>query len=133
MQHINANIKEVKATTLKFSKPAAATTYTKDDISDVRFPKVSAAASAHKKITASGRDRGTEPPRVHATEQTVSYRQEIRDDHRHQPVTRRPPEKELDPLSSFMMLRSQQTTPVTAATQSSAGTPGTDPAANVEM
>uniref|UniRef100_A0A8D3DFF4 Uncharacterized protein n=2 Tax=Scophthalmus maximus TaxID=52904 RepID=A0A8D3DFF4_SCOMX len=123
MQHINANIKEVKATTLKFSKPAAATTYTKDDISDVRFPKVSAAASAHKKITASGRDRGTEPPRVHATEQTVSYRQEIRDDHRHQPVTRRPPEKELDPLSSFMMLRSQQTTPVTAATQSSAGTP----------
>ncbi|AWP07461.1 Hypothetical protein SMAX5B_010343 [Scophthalmus maximus] len=88
MQHINANIKEVKATTLKFSKTAAATTYTKDDISDVRFPKVSAAASAHKKITASGRDRGTEPPRVHATEQTVSYRHEIRDDHRHQPHQR---------------------------------------------
>lgn len=37
---------------------------------------------------------------------------------------RRPPQKHLDPLSTFMMLRSQQMSPVTAALQSCVSTPG---------
>ncbi|XP_068577022.1 protein shortage in chiasmata 1 ortholog [Cebidichthys violaceus] len=42
------------------------------------------------------------------------------------PVTRRPPVKDLDPLDTFMVLRSQQTAAVTEAPQSSAPAPNVD-------
>ncbi|XP_070689528.1 protein shortage in chiasmata 1 ortholog [Pempheris klunzingeri] len=52
---------------------------------------------------------------AHISEQAASPRPNTRDNHRH------PTESGLDPLSTFMILRSQQTAPVSAACQSLTG------------
>ncbi|XP_044051343.1 protein shortage in chiasmata 1 ortholog [Siniperca chuatsi] len=95
---VNTNNKDVK--------PAATT---KDEVSDKRFPEVAD-------------DCKTEQS-THTPEQATSSRLNSRDNHRGLLVTRRPPEKDLDPLSTFMILRSQQTAPVTATPQSLVSTP----------
>ncbi|CAB1426361.1 unnamed protein product [Pleuronectes platessa] len=116
------NNKEVKPATVTLSKPAAVSN-TKEEMSNVRFFEVTALSSARKNNRDTGvYDCETEQS-VHAPEQIVSSPPIIRDNHRPQQVTRRPPEKELDPLSTFMALRSQQMAPVTAAPQSSASSP----------
>ncbi|XP_047197297.1 protein shortage in chiasmata 1 ortholog [Hippoglossus stenolepis] len=125
MLNVNMNNKEVKPATLTLSKPAAASN-TKEEISNVRFFEVAALSSALQN-NRDTYDCKTEQS-VHTPEQTVSSPPIIRDNHRHQQVTSRPPEKELDPLSTFMALRSQQVAPVTAAPvtaapQSSASSP----------
>uniref|UniRef100_A0A3B4VMN0 Shortage in chiasmata 1 n=1 Tax=Seriola dumerili TaxID=41447 RepID=A0A3B4VMN0_SERDU len=119
---VNTNNKDVKKpATVLFSKPAAATN-TKDDISVVRFSEVAAVSSARKNDTNTCRDDCKTKQSAHTPEWTVSSRVNIRDSHRGV-VTRRPPEKDLDPLSTFMILRSQQTAPLTGASQSSASSP----------
>ncbi|XP_068994580.1 protein shortage in chiasmata 1 ortholog [Embiotoca jacksoni] len=102
--------------TNKEVQPAAATS-TKDDISDERCSEVT--SRFHKNINTSNDDCETEPS-ARISEQTVSSGPNIRDGRRGPLFTRRPPEKDLDPLSTFMMLRSQQAAPVTATPQSSA-------------
>ncbi|XP_071339672.1 protein shortage in chiasmata 1 ortholog isoform X2 [Trachinotus anak] len=121
MNNFNTNKKEVQPATLLFLKPAAATN-TQDEISDVRVSEVAAMSSVRKNKTNAGRDDCKTEQSVHAPECTVSSRLNIRDSHRGL-VTSRSPEKDLDPLSNFMILRSQQTAPVTAAAQSSACSP----------
>ncbi|XP_070759887.1 protein shortage in chiasmata 1 ortholog [Enoplosus armatus] len=96
-------------------KPAATT---KDEVSDKRFPEVAALSSAHKT-----KDDCKTEQSAHTPEQAASSRLNIRDNHRRLPVTRRPPEKDLDPLSTFMILRSQQTAAVAATPQSFVSTP----------
>ncbi|XP_056233081.1 protein shortage in chiasmata 1 ortholog isoform X2 [Seriola aureovittata] len=118
----NTNNKDVKKpATVLFSKPAAATN-TKDDISVVRFSEVADVSSARKNHTNTVRDDCKTKQSAHTPEWTASSRVNIRDNHRGV-VTRRPPEKDLDPLSTFMILRSQQTAPLTGTSQSSASSP----------
>uniref|UniRef100_UPI0037E8A9FC protein shortage in chiasmata 1 ortholog n=1 Tax=Semicossyphus pulcher TaxID=241346 RepID=UPI0037E8A9FC len=108
--------------TFNTNKPSA-TTSNKDEVSDTRFSEVSAVVSAQKNDIDTGGD-GCEPHQgVHAPQQAVSSRLNVRDEHRGPLVTRRPPEKDLDPLSTFMMLRSQQTAPAAAALQTSDSAP----------
>ncbi|XP_060927905.1 protein shortage in chiasmata 1 ortholog [Limanda limanda] len=122
MHNVNMNNKEVKPATLTLSKLAAVSN-TKEEISNVRFFEVAALSSARKNNRdTGGYDCETEQS-FQTPEQTLFSPPIIRDNHRHQQVTRRPPEKELDPLSTFMALRSQQMAPVTAAPQSSASSP----------
>ncbi|XP_053277060.1 protein shortage in chiasmata 1 ortholog [Pleuronectes platessa] len=122
IHNVNMNNKEVKPATLTLSKPAVVFN-TKEEMSNVRFFEVTALSSARKNNRDTGvYDCETEQS-VHAPKQIVSSPPIIRDNHRPQQVTRRPPEKELDPLSTFMALRSQQMAPVTAAPQSSASSP----------
>lgn len=111
MLTVNKHDKEVKAESLLFSKPAATT---KDEVS---------AVFSAREIEA-GRDGCTTVQSDHVLEQVASSRLNIRDNHRGLLVRTRPPEKSLDPLSTFMMLRAQQTAPVGATSQSSASTPG---------
>lgn len=111
MHTVNTTNKEVKPATLMLSKPADTD---KDGVSDKRFSEAAAVSFARKVNT--GRDARQTEQSAHIPEQAVSSRLNIRDNHR------RPPEKDLDPLSTFMMLRSQQTAPVTAAHQSAPGT-----------
>lgn len=88
-------------------KPAATT---RDEISDKRFSDIVAVFSAHK-INTEGYDQKTEQS-INTSKKTVSSTVKIGDNHKH------PPKKDLDPLSTFMILRSQQTAPVTATSQS---------------
>ncbi|XP_040010710.1 protein shortage in chiasmata 1 ortholog isoform X2 [Xiphias gladius] len=115
MHTVNTNNKGVKPTSLIFSKPATAAN-TKNETSDERFSEVAATSSACKSDTSTGGDNCN-------NKLTVSSGLNIRDNRRGLPVTRHPPEKDLDPLSTFMILRSQQTAPDTAAPQSSASAP----------
>lgn len=120
MHSVDTNVQQVKPAPVIFSKPSAAS----DEKSDVvlRFSEVASTFSVHKNNTNTGRDDWKAEQSVHTPpEQTVSLRLNVRDGHRG--LTRRPPKKDLDPLSTFMMLRSQQT--VTAAPQGSASTAGT--------
>ncbi|XP_069379560.1 protein shortage in chiasmata 1 ortholog [Paralichthys olivaceus] len=119
MHNVNMNNKEVKPATLTLLKPAAVSN-TKDNISNPRFFDVAALSSALKNNRDTGGDDCETEQSVHTPEQTVSSIPIIRDNHRHQQVTRRSPENEIDPLSTFMVLRSQQMAPVTAVLQSSA-------------
>lgn len=112
MHTVNTNNKEVKPATLIFSKPAAIT-HAKDEVSDKRFLEVAARFPARKNDVDTSRDDCR-------TERSVVS---SRDDHRGPLDKRRPSEKDLDPLSTFMILRSQQMAQVTATPQSS--TPGT--------
>ncbi|XP_059192347.1 protein shortage in chiasmata 1 ortholog isoform X2 [Centropristis striata] len=101
MHRVNTNMKEVKP---------AATNNTRDDVSDKTFLEVAAKFSAPTNDVNAGRDdRKKEQSHV-----------SFRDDHTGLLATRRPPGKDLDPLSTFMRLRSQQTSPTPAAPQSSA-------------
>lgn len=111
MHTVNTNIKEVKPATVIFSKPAATT----KDASDRK--RSSEVVSSARKIDA-GRDDCKTEPRVHVPQEAASSRLNIRDNHR------RPPEEDLDPLSTFIMLRSQQIPPVTATPLSLTRTPG---------
>lgn len=106
---------DVKPAAVMFSKPAAATTNTTEKVSHKKFPEVAAMSSARSSIDCRTEQDG------HIPESTVSSRL----NNRGPLVKRLPPEKELDPLSTFMILRSQQKAPVTEAPQSSASTSGT--------
>uniref|UniRef100_A0A4W6ECT2 Shortage in chiasmata 1 n=1 Tax=Lates calcarifer TaxID=8187 RepID=A0A4W6ECT2_LATCA len=117
----NTTNKEEQTATVIFSKPAAVTANTRDDIYKVRFSEVTGLSSARKNDT--NRDNWKAKQSTHTPEQTESSTLKIRDNHSGLLVTRRPPEKDLDPLSTFMILRSQQTAPVTAAPQGSARSP----------
>ncbi|XP_037632604.1 protein shortage in chiasmata 1 ortholog isoform X2 [Sebastes umbrosus] len=104
MQTVNTNNKDVKP---------AATTNTKDEVSDKRLLEVAAMFCARKNdINTFRSDCMTEQSAVSS-----------RDDHRGVLVARRPPEKDLDPLSTFMILRSQQRA---ATPQSSTPAPNMD-------
>ncbi|XP_040898476.1 protein shortage in chiasmata 1 ortholog [Toxotes jaculatrix] len=121
MHAVNTNSnKDVKSASLIFSIPAASTN-TRDEISGVRFSEVAAVSSACKNDT--GGDDCKREQSSHTPVQTVSSRLNIRDDHRRLPVNKHVPERDLDPLSTFMILRSQQKAPVTTASQSSTSTP----------
>ncbi|XP_030274242.1 protein shortage in chiasmata 1 ortholog isoform X4 [Sparus aurata] len=97
-------------------KPAATN---KDEISDKRFSDIVAVFSAHK-INTEGYDHKTEQS-INTPEKTVPSTVKIRDNHKH------PPKTDLDPLSTFMILRSQQTAPVTATSQSLTSTAAAPP------
>lgn len=106
---VNTNEKEVKCET--FLNPAAST---KD--------KVSTVFSAHEVDT--GRNSCQTVGSTKILEQVVASRLNFRDNHRGLLTKRCLPEKNLDPLSAFMMLRAQQTAPVNATPQSTVCTPG---------
>ncbi|XP_026176904.1 protein shortage in chiasmata 1 ortholog [Mastacembelus armatus] len=100
---------EVNPEIVIIPKPAA-NTDNKYEISGERFPEVAAMSFASKNVSSMGRDDFDTKPSSLTTKQAVSGRLNSR-------IMRRPPEKDLDPLSTFMILRSQQTAPVTAALQ----------------
>ncbi|XP_078105996.1 protein shortage in chiasmata 1 ortholog [Sander vitreus] len=112
MHTVNTLNKEVKPATLIFSKPAAIT-HAKDEVSDQRFLEVAARFPARKNNVDTSRDDCR-------TERSVVS---SRDDHRGPLDKRQPSEKDLDPLSTFMILRSQQMARVTATPQSSTPAP----------
>ena len=93
---VNTNKKEVKPPTLTFSRPAA--------VSDQRFPEVSFQMFSARKYP----ERSAVPPRG---------------DSRGLLAHRRGPEEDLDPLSTFMMLRSQQTAPQRSPPSGAPGAP----------
>ncbi|CAK6959730.1 protein shortage in chiasmata 1 ortholog [Scomber scombrus] len=103
---VNTN-KEVKPAVLMFPKPET-TTKTKHGVTDKMFSEVVSISSARKNDTSY---TGREVCESHSQLSDVPSRPNIRDDHRGVLVSRRPPEKDLDPLSTFMMLRSQQRSP----------------------
>nr|XP_033475528.1 protein shortage in chiasmata 1 ortholog [Epinephelus lanceolatus] len=105
MQAVNTDNKEVKSTP-----------NIRDQVSDKRFSEVAAMFSARKNVLNMGRDD-------YKVEQRAAS---LRDYPRGPLVKRRPPEKDLDPLSTFMLLRSQQTAPVTTTPQSSTPEPNVD-------
>lgn len=120
MHSVDINIQQVKPAPVIFSKPSPAS-HEKSDVV-LRFSEVTSTFSVRKNDTNTERDDWKVEQSIHTPpEQTVSLRLNVGDGHRS--LTRRPPKKDLDPLSTFMMLRSQQT--VTAAPQSSASTAGT--------
>ncbi len=112
MHAVNTSNNEVKPATIIFSKPAAPT---KDEASDKK--RSSEVVFSARKIDA-GRDDCKTEQRAHVPHQAASFRLNIRDNHR------RPPEEDLDPLSTFMILRSQQKPTVTATPPSFSRTPG---------
>lgn len=95
---VNTNNKEVKpATTSKI----------KHEITEM-YSEVAARSSARKNdISHTGRD----VCESQLEQSDVPSRLNTRDNHGGFLVSRRPPVKDLDPLSTFMMLRSQQTPP----------------------
>lgn len=96
----------------------AATTNTRDKVS--QFLHTAAVSSALSSIN-TGRDDCRTKQDGHIPKPAVSSRL----NNRGLLDMRRPPEKELDPLSTFMILRSQQKAPVIEAPESSANTSGT--------
>ncbi|KAM9360190.1 protein shortage in chiasmata 1 ortholog [Symphorus nematophorus] len=106
MHTVATNDKEVKPANLIGSKTAAST---KDEVSDNRFSEVAAMISAYKDDMNTGRGNCKTEQSAYTPEQVVSSRLNTRDNYK------LPPEKELDPLFTFMILRSQQRAPVTAA------------------
>lgn len=112
---VNTN-KEVKPAALMFPKPETLTK-TKHGVTDKMFSEVVSISSARKNdISHTGRDVCESQSQL----SNVPSRLNIRDDHRGILVSKRPREKDLDPLSTFMMLRSQQRSP-----QSCVNTAGT--------
>lgn len=101
-------------------KPAACTDTT-DKVAHGLFPEVEVVSSTCSNINTGRADCKTKQ-NGHIPEPAVSYRQSDQS----VLVMRRPPEKEFDPLSTFMILRSQQKTPVTERPQSAANTPGSE-------
>ncbi|KAG8011879.1 protein C9orf84 [Nibea albiflora] len=124
MHSVNTDSKEVKSATSIFSKSAAAT---RDDFLDETFSEVEAVLPAHKMDT--GRDDRKTEQSAHTLGLAAPSRLNISDNHS-QMLTRRPPEKDPDALSIFMLLRSQQRAPVTTATLQSSSS--TDPAPQVD-
>ncbi|XP_051807077.1 protein shortage in chiasmata 1 ortholog [Acanthochromis polyacanthus] len=95
---------------------SAASTSSKDEET---FSGAAATSSAQTYFINTGENDWKTEENVHISEQTVSSR----DDHTGLLFTRRPPEKDLDPLSTFMMLRSQQAAPVTVTAPGSDNSP----------
>jgi len=111
MHTANANHKAVKPAPLLFSHSAATTT--RDGVSEGRFLEDPGVVSARKTEQSAG---------------STAHR------HRCPQFMRRPPEEELNPLATFMLLRSRHTAPATEASQSSTpGTLGNDCAHTVEV
>ncbi|XP_075961127.1 protein shortage in chiasmata 1 ortholog [Anarhichas minor] len=115
MHAVHTNNKEVKHAPVTFYK-FAANADTKDEVSNERFLDGAAMFPARKS------DISTRRGDCKAEQSAVS----TGDRHRCVPVTRRPPQKDLDPLATFMILRSQQTASVTEAPQSSTPAPNVD-------
>ncbi|XP_053181467.1 protein shortage in chiasmata 1 ortholog [Scomber japonicus] len=106
MHAVNTN-KEVKPAALMFPKPETLTK-TKHGVTDKMFSEVVSISSARKNdIRPTGRDVSESQSQL----SNVPSRPNIRDNHRGILVSKRPREKDLDPLSTFMMLRSQQRSP----------------------
>uniref|UniRef100_A0A668UJC5 Shortage in chiasmata 1 n=2 Tax=Oreochromis aureus TaxID=47969 RepID=A0A668UJC5_OREAU len=102
-------------------KPAAVTS-TRYDIGGKKFSEVASCSSAHKKgIGRQGHDCQMELG-ANISKEAVASTLNTRDDDRGLLFARNPPELDLDPLATFMMLRSQQITPVSASPQSSGST-----------
>ncbi|XP_042344529.1 protein shortage in chiasmata 1 ortholog [Plectropomus leopardus] len=102
MPTLNTNNKEIKSTC-----------NTKDEVSHKRFPEAAASFSASMSVIGAGQDDCR-------MEQTAAS---SRDDPRGLLVKKCLPEKDIDPLSTFMLLRSQQTAAATATPQSSPPAP----------
>lgn len=111
MLTVSTSDKEENLERLMFSLPAATT---KDEISTV---------SAAPKIDT---DRGgcETVQSIHISKLVESSRLNIRDDYSNQLVWRCPPERTLNPVSTFMMLRAQQTTSDNATPQKLASSSG---------
>ncbi|KAM7019117.1 protein shortage in chiasmata 1 ortholog [Tautogolabrus adspersus] len=99
----------------------AATSYSKDK--DEAFPEVSALSSALKNSIQTCQDDRKIEHSTHTSQQAASSRLNIRDNGRGPQVMRLPPKEDLDPLSTFMRMRSQQTAPAASAAQTSAKAP----------
>ncbi|XP_027133830.1 protein shortage in chiasmata 1 ortholog isoform X2 [Larimichthys crocea] len=115
MHSVNTDNKDVKS-----AKPAAAT---RDEVLDETFSEIEAVLSAHKIDT--GRDDCKTEQSAHTLGLAVSSRLNIRDNHS-QLLTRRPPEEDPDPLSIFMILRSQQRAPTLATLSNTEPAPQVD-------
>lgn len=95
---------------------------TKYDIDGKKFSEVASWSSAHKKDIRQGHDCQMElSANISGEASTLN----TRDDDRGLLLARNPPELDLDPLATFMMLRSQHIAPVSASPQSSGSTAGT--------
>uniref|UniRef100_A0AAQ5WVV6 Protein shortage in chiasmata 1 ortholog n=1 Tax=Amphiprion ocellaris TaxID=80972 RepID=A0AAQ5WVV6_AMPOC len=105
---------------------SAATTSSKDE---ERFSGAASTSSAQTYVINAGENDCKTEEKVHVSEQTASFR----DDHRGLLFMRRPPEEDLDPLSTFMMLRSQQAAPVTETPPASANSPDSQQRAYSEL
>lgn len=111
--------------TLNKDVKSAPVTSTKYDIGGKKFSEVASWSSAHKKgISRQGHDCQMELS-ANMSEEAVASTLNTRDDDRGLLFARNPQELDLDPLATFMMLRSQQITPVSASPQSSGSTAGT--------
>ncbi|XP_041643349.1 protein shortage in chiasmata 1 ortholog [Cheilinus undulatus] len=111
LQPVNRDNKEVKH---------AANYNTKDQ--QERLSEVSTMSSAHKSSINIVSDDFKIEQSTHTLQQAASPRLNLRDNPRGPSATRRPPEKDSDPLYAFMTLRSQQTAPAVGATQNSVNT-----------
>ncbi|KAM9858575.1 protein shortage in chiasmata 1 ortholog [Aulostomus maculatus] len=97
------------------AKPVSATD---DKITAKMFPGVLPIYSAGENVIGlTGRDvcKSQSERSDNIIERDIPSRLKVRDDHRGILGARHPPQKHLDPLSTFMMLRSHQISPVTAA------------------
>ncbi|KAK2901796.1 hypothetical protein Q8A73_011542 [Channa argus] len=112
---------KVRPANIKFSKTSA-TTNAKYKVSAKMFTEVEAVSSAHNNNINTNEDNFRTEQSSHVPEQPVSFRLNDRD----LLVKRRPPEKELDPLSIFMMLRSHHKVVVTSVPQPSSPAPEVD-------
>ncbi|XP_034548971.1 protein shortage in chiasmata 1 ortholog isoform X2 [Notolabrus celidotus] len=102
---------------------SAALNNIKDKVSPEKIAEVSALPSADKGIIRAGRDVRKTEQRPLTPQQAASSRLDIREDHRGLLGERRPPEKDVDPLSTFMMLRFQLKSLAAAEAQTSVCAP----------
>uniref|UniRef100_A0A8P4GRS3 Protein shortage in chiasmata 1 ortholog n=1 Tax=Dicentrarchus labrax TaxID=13489 RepID=A0A8P4GRS3_DICLA len=116
---VNTFLMHTVSTNNKEVKPAATI---KEEYPDKSRTEVAATFSVCKDDINTGRDECKTEQSTHTPEQAASSRLNIRDNHSSLLNTRRPPEKDLDPLSTFIILRSQQRAPATGTPQSSAST-----------
>lgn len=111
MLTVSTSDKEEKSESLMFSLSAATT---KDEISTVLpAPKIDTGRGGCETVQS-----------IHISQQVASSRLNIRDNQSDQLVWRCPPERNLDPVSTFMMLRAQQTASVNATPQNLASSSG---------
>lgn len=124
---ITTNYEKEKPGASIFSEPAT-TVKTRDESAGKMFSVSALISSAHTDTSChKDRDKSEHQPEQSAPnpEQAVPSSLSVRDNHIGLLITRHPPGKDLDPLSSFMMLRSQQTAAIPGAAQSCVSIPGT--------
>ncbi|XP_076007238.1 protein shortage in chiasmata 1 ortholog [Genypterus blacodes] len=122
---ITTNYENEKSGTSIFSEPATSVK-TGDERAGKMFSVSALTSSARmESICHNDRDQSEHQPEQSAPnpEQAVSSSLSVRDDHMSVLVTRHPPGRNLDPLSSFMMLRSQQTAAIPGAAESCVSIP----------